>query len=878
MSAIAVQVRFAAEFALFLVSLAGLGFAFLRADLLVVKPTARAASATGFAALAAAAFLSGALIVDEPTDGIVVALRLGGAFLLAGASFSWRPDRGGRELLRIGLVFLALAEAVLLNDDASTLADIARGLGALAVGACLIGASARVISARIAASGALVLFAVITVVSVSLSAIVSDNIEDEALRRYTARADTEAASIKDDAVSIFPSAKLLAVALSADGGAIGRLERLVDPERSAGEVQEDREAIVQAIDQLVLEFVGEQDPQRGPTIIVDQQQRPVVVTPPEGDTNFLLELVSHPVVTDALSNPTGAQAVALLAERPVLLAAFPLRTSSGVLGVMVRTSRLDDLYLQREVAPFESEVGGAAMALADRQQVLARTGAGDDRVIRELAVAAIDGDGPVEGSDGGRFYAASVVPTATTPGFALVLSAPRAEEDATREDLFRVLFLVSMGAATAALVLAGAAGERIGVGLRRLTSAATAIQAGNLDARADVRTEDELGALGRSFDAMAVSLGSLTQDLRTAALDEAALRGRLEAVVGGMGEALVAVDADGAITDFNAAAEELFDTPAREARGRPITEVVDLRSDVGSSLARRLERPVLEGWSDSGTVRLAGGGEVPVSVSAGTLRGPGNEVTGAVFVLRDERRERELDRMKTEFLANISHELRTPLTPIKGFASILQSRDLPRAQAKGFADEISVAADQLERVIGQLVNFSTIVGGRIVTDPKPVAVRPFVDGVLKPWRERVADTHKLVRRVPAGLPRLVADEAYLRQALEELVDNAVKYSPEGGKIVVAAAAVEGEDGPEVEITVSDQGVGIPADRIHTVLEDFAQADASATRRFGGLGLGLALVHRIVRAHGGRLDVASANGRGTTVTMHLPVDGPTRSGS
>jgi signal transduction histidine kinase len=122
----------------------------------------------------------------------------------------------------------------------------------------------------------------------------------------------------------------------------------------------------------------------------------------------------------------------------------------------------------------------------------------------------------------------------------------------------------------------------------------------------------------------------------------------------------------------------------------------------------------------------------------------------------------------------------------------------------------------------------------------------------------------------------VADETYLTQALEELVDNAVKYSPDGGKIVVAAGVVDGEDGPEVEITVSDQGVGIPADRLDSVLEDFTQADASSTRRFGGLGLGLALVNRIAKAHNGSLQVTSSPGAGTTLALRLPVDGPPRS--
>jgi PAS domain S-box-containing protein len=340
-----------------------------------------------------------------------------------------------------------------------------------------------------------------------------------------------------------------------------------------------------------------------------------------------------------------------------------------------------------------------------------------------------------------------------------------------------------------------------------------------------------------------------------------------------MGEALVAVALDGEITDFNAAAEQLFDMPARQARGRAIAEVVRMRSDDGTNLARRLRRPVLEPWGASGSVRLANGRDVPVALSAGALRASDGEVSGAVFVFRDERSEAELERMKVEFLANISHELRTPLTPIKGFASILQTRELPAAQAKGFAEEISVAADQLERVIGQLVNFATIVGGQLSIDPAPVPVRPLLDATLKPWKERVAATHRISRRVPAATPPVIADRTYVVQALEELLDNAVKYSPDGGKIVVAAQVVEGEDGLELEISVSDQGVGIPPDRLGTVLQDFTQGDGSSTRRFGGLGLGLALVHRIVRAHGGDLRVESTVGVGTVVTMSLPLDGP-----
>ena len=318
-------------------------------------------------------------------------------------------------------------------------------------------------------------------------------------------------------------------------------------------------------------------------------------------------------------------------------------------------------------------------------------------------------------------------------------------------------------------------------------------------------------------------------------MDEAELRGRLEAVVAGMGEALVAVDADGHITDFNEAAEELRRPAGREARGRPIGEVVHAARRGRHRSSRRLAGRCSRPGRDAGTVvqRRAAGAGRDVGRS---LRDPTASVAGAVYVLRDLRREHEVERMKTEFLPNISHELRTPLTPIKGYASILQTRDLPRRAHPGFADEITVAADQLERVIGQLVNFATIVGGRLTLDPEPIPVRGALDEVVARWTAQAGSTHQLARRVSAGTPPVLADRTYLLQSLDELVDNAVKYSPAGGKVTLSAA-VSDADASLVRISVTDQGVGIPPDRLESIFDEFSQGDASATRRFGGLGLG-----------------------------------------
>jgi PAS domain S-box-containing protein len=869
MSTTEVQLRFAAEFALFLVAVSGFGYAALRPELIVERSLARVAALLGFAALAASAFLSGALVIDDPSDPALSATRLGGVLLLAIASRWWSTARGGRVLLWLGLVALVVAEVALhLPDDPTLVVDAARGIGAAAIGVSLLLASTRAISARIAASAALTLFLVITALAVALSAVITDNVEDEAIRRYGARASTEALTPAEEARAAFQSAIVLGAALGSSPalqGDVARLTDNVDPAATGPEADRVRRSISEFLEVL-------EDRRLGPHLVVDSQNR---VRTRSVDPATAELLAKSDVVRQAIRDQQPAQGATVVSGMPLAIAAAPIELSGAgdtrmFRGVVVVTSQLDATYLEARLDQLEAELPDTGLALVDFSSVLEQAGPPvSDAVMVDLASSALSDGRELSRTVGDRFYVARPVESnEAEPSMALLLSTTTDQFEQAREDLYRVLFIVAMGAAALALALSAVAGERIGSGLRRLTTAATAIQEGNLDVTADVHTDDELGTLGSTFDSMAGSIRTMTADLRTAALEEAELRGRLEAVVAGMGEALVAVDAEGRVTDFNAAAEELCDLPARDARGRSVTDVVRVLGEDGTDLTDRLGRPVLEAWTEAGSVVQASGREVPVVVSAGTLRGPHNDVAGAVFVLRDVRRERELERMKTEFLSNISHELRTPLTPIKGFASILQTRDLPRARTQGFADEISVAADQMERIISQLVNFATIVGGRLALDLNPQPVRPLLDELVARWSEKVGSTHQLTRRVSAGTPPILADRTYLLQSLDELVDNAVKYSPEGGKVTLSAAMSDA-DASQVRISVTDQGVGIPHDRLELIFDEFSQGDASATRRFGGLGLGLALVHRIVSAHGGELICESVPGKGSRFSIQLP---------
>ena len=226
--------------------------------------------------------------------------------------------------------------------------------------------------------------------------------------------------------------------------------------------------------------------------------------------------------------------------------------------------------------------------------------------------------------------------------------------------------------------------------------------------------------------------------------------------------------------------------------------------------------------------------------------------------------------MKSEFLANISHELRTPLTPIKGYAEILERKDVPIEKAKVFASGILDATGRLERIVQLLVDFSALEAGRLAPRAKPVDVRELIKGLAAELEKR-SSRHQVVVDVKARLPKVLGDERLLKRSLEEILDNAVKFSPDGGTIKLEARGSSNGDGSgrAVAITVSDEGIGIPPEDIARIFSDFQQLDGSETRPYGGLGLGLAFVQRIIEAHAGRVDVQSEPDVGTRLTIIIP---------
>jgi two-component system sensor histidine kinase VicK len=849
----------------------------VRPHLLVVGDRARASVAAGFALLAVAALAAGGGYVDDAAAPGLVALRLVGIAFLVAAPLRWPGAAVGRLGVSVGIGALLAAEAVLAADRPA-LADGLRLGAAAAVATGTFLAARRSIPTRIATSASATLLVVVLAVSVGLSAVLADSVEDEARRRLDAGATTEAALATEAARTADFNASLTARALGNEETVAANIANLA--QGTGG----DATILTSTLEAFAREFLVDSDPQLGPMLVLagpagQDPHRVAVALPsiegfaPPSEVE-LAGVEGSAVVTSALGIDDRVQSIVASGEATYAVAAAPIDVGPQVQALLVVTSRLDHSYLATRLATGADE--GDGLAIVTRAGAVVATAgavpASDDAA--DLAARAIDSGMTVTRTVGDRIVAAEpVLGSDGVPVVAVVASTPTAAVQETRSDLFRLLFLIAIAGTALALVLTAVVGERIGAGLRRLTVVAGEVQGGNLLASSGVSSDDELGVLSGAFDSMTGSLRRMTAELRQSAEDEARLRTRMEAVVGGMGEAVVAVDANGDVTDFNPAAELLTGVPARKAVGRPVDQIIRaVADDDDGDLSIRLREPVDESWTAGATVLHTTGLEVPVIVSAGTLRGASNQHAGAVYLLRDVRREREVERIKSELLSNISHELRTPLSPIKGYSQILRAREIPPDDVRRFANEIEKASARLERVVVQLVNFASMSAGRYEVRTEPTLVREVLDRVVGRWVDRLDDDkHRIVKRVARGVPKIWIDRVAVDQALDELIDNAVKYSPDGGRIDVAAtAAAHPTIGPSVRISVTDRGVGIPDDRRDVVLEEFTQADGSATRTFGGLGLGLALVARIVRAHGGDLELVSLEGRGTTVTMVLPV--------
>lgn len=389
--------------------------------------------------------------------------------------------------------------------------------------------------------------------------------------------------------------------------------------------------------------------------------------------------------------------------------------------------------------------------------------------------------------------------------------------------------------------------------------------------------DDEVGVLARAMQSMAAQLSLLVSDLTRAVADTTReLQNSLahtRAIIDNLADGLLVLDADGVVTLHNPALLAMFDRCGGDVEGRPATEIfpVDL-----VALAEKARR---DGPLAATEVRLAGGGTGKAVATAVRLVGEARDVT--IILVRDVTVEKEVDRMKTEFISTVSHELRTPLTSVLGFAKIIRRKfgevvapALAEAEPKTWRaaqqirdnlDIIVAEGQRLTELVDDVLDIAKMESGRYEWKMAPLsladAAEHAVRAVLPLARGKGLE---VVCAVPATLPAVLGDRDRLVQVFVNLLGNAVKFTASGEIRVEARVA-----GDEILVAVRDSGCGIAAEDLGRIFEKFKQAGDTLTEKPKGTGLGLPICRQIVERHGGRIWVESTPGEGSVFSFTLP---------
>jgi two-component system phosphate regulon sensor histidine kinase PhoR len=388
-----------------------------------------------------------------------------------------------------------------------------------------------------------------------------------------------------------------------------------------------------------------------------------------------------------------------------------------------------------------------------------------------------------------------------------------------------------------------------------------------------VRRQSEITAAANDvrWRVIGIGLGLIGAVLVTAyAVAPAIARGRLsrlqrvqaERVLAHLGDGVFVVDRDGVVRLWNQAAEAITGLRAVGVRGRRAEEAIPGWTTIATFVPVADQPGAADGPSSSETVPIeVAGRELWLSIVAVALD------DDTVYAFRDATHDRRLEDLRSQFVATISHELRTPLASLHGAAMTLREHDLPAQTQDDLLEMIAEQSNRLANLVEEILVAGQLDSGslRVVADtfdPEEV-----VRGVVTVARSRVGDETTIEVAAPSVLPQVHGDGERTRQVLLNLLDNAIKYSPSGGRIEVRLAAV----GDQLRFTVQDQGLGIPVGEQDRIFDKFYRLDPDQRRGIGGTGLGLYICRELVRSMHGRIWVESGAGKGTTFAFELPAE-------
>jgi two-component system phosphate regulon sensor histidine kinase PhoR len=388
--------------------------------------------------------------------------------------------------------------------------------------------------------------------------------------------------------------------------------------------------------------------------------------------------------------------------------------------------------------------------------------------------------------------------------------------------------------------------------LNEIMEAAREFAAGNLSARIRVRRQDELGELARILN---MSVNQLQDRLNENARD----RARTEAILSSMEDGVLAVDHDGIVLVANDSLRQELGLEA--PLGRHYTEVIEekeveaLVEEVLQAAKRRADEIEIERLHRIYAV-------TGVSFPGASSSGP-----GAVLTFHDVTGRKRLDRIRRDFVANASHELRTPLTSVRGFVEALEDGAIDNeTTSKRFLGKIRTHADRMASLVEDLLELSRLESGDRAPRWEEINPAEITQDIVASFASQAARHRIELQHTDGGAPPVVTDADRLRRALEALVDNAIKYTPEGGRVEIATSPAE-DGGARLEVV--DNGPGIPPEHLPRIFERFYRVDKARSRELGGTGLGLSIVKHLAEGMGASVSVTSVVGQGSRFSVSVP---------
>jgi two-component system phosphate regulon sensor histidine kinase PhoR len=435
-------------------------------------------------------------------------------------------------------------------------------------------------------------------------------------------------------------------------------------------------------------------------------------------------------------------------------------------------------------------------------------------------------------------------------------SIPVSEIDTTLGSIYSKIALAGIFLILLAAVVSLYIARCISRPIEEMKRGAQRFAEGNFSHKLLIPDSEELGGLADALNNMAQQLGDKIRIVTEQ-------RNEFETILSAMREGVLAVDSEERILTFNQAAGSFFGIDLSSAKGHAIQEVIR-----NAEVQRFLSGVLTEKGPAEGEIVLHGPENRFLQLSGTLLHDIGGKKIGALVVLNDITRLRQLENMRREFVANVSHELKTPITSIKGFAETLHAGAVnDKENVQKFLEIVLKQSDLLNAIVDDLLSLS-----RIEQDAERGEIQLTEENLRFILEAATADYELKARereiKVILNCKQkivVMANSRLLKQAISNLLDNAIKYSEPGTAVEVEAVS----NSEEVVIRVNDHGSGIAPEHLPRLFERFYRVDKGRSRELGGTGLGLAIVKHIVQAHGGNVTVESTLGKGSIFTLHLP---------